>query len=156
MRTFGRLGVSLAALVMAGGTLAACGSTSSTSSKPAPSPKAEITKSYTEFFSGSSPAKTKIELLQHGSAFKQIIDAQASSPLARSAKAKVQKVTLTSSTTAKVLYTIYLGGEPALKNQTGQAVKVDGHWEVGDGSFCALLALQGEKNLPMCPSGAAS
>lgn len=155
MRAIGRLGASFAALVMAGGLLAACGSSSSAAPKPTPSPKAEITKSYTEFFSGASSAKTKIGLLQNGSTFAQVIDAQASSPLAKSAEAKVERVTLTSSTTAKVVYTIYLGGQAALKNQTGEAVKVDGHWEVGDGSFCALLALQGEKNLPMCPSGAA-
>jgi len=54
-------------------------------------------------------------------------------------------VTLVSSTTARVVYTITLGGQPALKNQTGTAVRVGGTWKVSDKSFCALLSLEGTK-----------
>jgi hypothetical protein len=57
----------------------------------------------------------------------------------------VLSVSLTSKTQAKVRYTITLGGQPALSNQTGVAVLQGGTWKVGDQSFCALLALEQAK-----------
>jgi hypothetical protein len=42
-----------------------------------------------------------------------------------------------------VLYTITLGGQPALPNQTGIAALSGGKWQVSDQSFCSLLSLQG-------------
>ncbi len=50
-------------------------------------------------------------------------------------------------------YDIYLGGKPALSNQTGTAVSQDGTWKVGDVSFCQLLALEnGDKAPAVCSS----
>ena len=50
-------------------------------------------------------------------------------------------------------YDIFIGGKPALSNQTGTAVYQDGTWKVGDGSFCQLLALEnGGKAPPACSS----
>ena len=58
-----------------------------------------------------------------------------------------------SATQATVTYDIYLGGKPALSNQTGTAAYQDGTWKVGDGSFCRLLALEnGGKAPPVCSS----
>ncbi|ACU54927.1 conserved hypothetical protein [Acidimicrobium ferrooxidans DSM 10331] len=148
--------VALAALMVAAGgaSLTACGSTTTSSKPTTTSPTAAIKKSYTDFFAGTTSAATKISLLQNGREFADIIDGQASSSLAKSVQATVQKVTLTSGTTARVVYTLDVGGQPALKNQTGEAVKVGGHWLVGDGSFCGLLALEGVKNVPGCTSTA--
>jgi len=113
--------------------------------------KTAITTNYQTFFNGKTPAKTKIKLLQNGSAFTSIIDAQASSSIAKSTTAKVTSVTVTSSTKATVKYSIYLAGTAALKNQRGTAVYLQGSWKVGTSSFCALLALEGTKT-KACPA----
>jgi hypothetical protein len=47
-----------------------------------------------------------------------------------------------SATQAKVTYSILVGGQPALANQSGVAVYQDGTWKVGLASFCGLLALE--------------
>ena len=52
--------------------------------------------------------------------------ALAASGLAQSASAKVTAVHVISATQATVTYDIYLGGKPALSNQTGTAVYQDG------------------------------
>jgi hypothetical protein len=41
-----------------------------------------------------------------------------------------------------VTYNILLGGQPALSNQSGVAVKQAGTWKVGVASFCGLLAVE--------------
>ena len=81
-----------------------------------------------------------------------MITALGSSPIAKSTKATVSKVVVESADKATVTYSITLGGQPALTNQTGTAVKVGGQWVVGDASFCQLLALQGAAP-PMCKTG---
>ena len=50
---------------------------------------------------------------------------------------------------ARVIFTITLAGQPALKNQVGTAVRVNGVWKVSAKSFCALLSLQGAAP-PVC------
>ncbi|HLN68258.1 MAG TPA: DnaJ domain-containing protein [Streptosporangiaceae bacterium] len=105
------------------------------------------------FFSGKTSAATKITLLQNGQAFTTIINAQSGSSMARSASAKVTKVTVTSSAQATVTYNILLGTTPALTNQSGLAVYQNGTWKVGDASFCTLLALEnGGKAPSVCSS----
>ena len=131
------------ALVLSSGTLM------STNTKTA---QAKIKTDWVTFFSGTTPAKTKIALLQNGQSFAAVINSQAKgNPLASSAAAKVSAVTLTSATKATVRYTITVGGQPALVNQKGVAVLQAGTWKVGDQSFCALLALEQTKT-PACPS----
>jgi hypothetical protein len=112
----------------------------------------EIAQDWELFFAGSTPASEKVKLLQNGQRFSALIQAQAQSPLAKQTRAKVLRVTLLSPTRARVVYSIVIAGKPALKHQTGVAVRVDGVWKVGDASFCRLLALQGP--LPrVCKSG---
>ena len=63
----------------------------------------------------------------------------------------MSKVTLVSPTQAKVIYSILVGGTPALSNQTGVAVYQDGVWKVGVASFCGLLTVENggkTSNLP--------
>jgi hypothetical protein len=113
---------------------------------------AKIAAAWSEFFDGTTPASRKAQLLQNGQTFAPVITALGSSPLAKSTKATVTKVTVESADKATVTYSITLGGQPALTNQTGTAVNVGGQWLVGDASFCQLLALQGAAP-PMCKIG---
>jgi hypothetical protein len=129
---------------------AACGSSSaSTTSSPSPSasPSASATAAikaeWEKFFAGTTPAAQKIPLLENGQQFAQTIQAQAQSPLAKSTSARVSSVKVTSPTTAAVKYSILLGTQVALTDQTGQAVLQNGVWKVSAQSFQALLTLEG-------------
>jgi hypothetical protein len=148
-----------------GAAVAACGSSSTSSVTPPPSTHppstapasasatALITADWQAFFSGQTSAAKKITLLQNGQAFAALIQAQSGSSMAKSASAKVTKVTVTSPTQAKVTYNVLLGTTPALTNQSGVAVYQNGMWKVGDASFCALLALEyGGKAPSVCSS----
>jgi len=138
--------------------VAACSSSSRSSVPPAPTPSAtpasaKVTADWEAFFSGKTAAATKISLLQNGQAFASVINAQAGLSLARSASAKVTKVTVTSPTQAQVTYNVLLGTTPALTDQSGVAVYQNGTWKVGDASFCGLLALEnGGKAPSVCSS----
>jgi hypothetical protein len=101
-----------------------------------------IATNWAAFFSAKTPVAQRVSLLQDGSEFASIIQAQASSTLAAGATAKVTNATLVSSSEAKVTYSILEGGQAALSNQAGQAVYQDGTWKVGVASFCSLLALE--------------
>jgi hypothetical protein len=140
--------------------LAACGSKSSAATTPTPSASvsassstaAAVTSSWVKFFNGATPAAAKITLLQNGQAFATVITAQANSPLAKSAQAKVSSVTVTSPTTATVNYSIVEGGQVAVPNQTGQAVLQGGVWKVSAPSFQALLKLEQGQASPAASS----
>ena len=115
------------------------------------SAKSAIIADWEAFFSGKTPVKRKIALVQDGSAFAQVIESQEkNNPLTSSTSAKVLSVTITGSN-AVVRYTIDLGGKPALANQKGEAVLQAGTWKVGSQSFCALLLLEGTK-AGACPA----
>jgi hypothetical protein len=87
--------------------------------------------------------------------FAPVISAQSGSSLASSASATVSSVTVTSPTQAKVIYSVLVGGTPALKDQPGVAVLQSGIWKVGDQSFCALLTLENNGKAPSVCSSAA-
>lgn len=106
------------------------------------SAKAKIIANWEAFFSGKTPAKRKVALVEDGKDFAKVIKAQASGGMAKSASAKVLSVKV-SGKRAAVTYTIYLAGQAALKNQKGKALLEDGTWKVGGQSFCALLSLEG-------------
>jgi hypothetical protein len=119
------------------------GSPSAASSSPAASGvESQITANWETFFSAATPTSRRVELLQNGQTFAAVLSAQAKSPLASSASAKVRKVTMVSATQATVSYDIVVGGSPALTNRTGVAVLQNGTWKVGDASFCGLLTLE--------------
>ena len=130
------------------GIFSACsssgGGSSSTGASTPATPTAQVRAAWTDFFAGSTPASKKVALLQDGSSFAQVIDAQASSPLAKGASVTVSSVHIASGT-ATVHYALDLNGKPALTNQTGKAVLVGSTWKVSDASFCSLLALQGQR-----------
>jgi len=101
-----------------------------------------IAANWATFFNAKTPVAKRVSLLQDGQTFQSIIKSQAGSGLAASASAKVTKVTMVSSTQAKVTYSILIGGQSALANQAGVAVLQDGTWKVGLASFCGLLAVE--------------
>jgi hypothetical protein len=103
---------------------------------------AAITADWEAFFSPKTPVAKRVSLLQDGQTFASVIKSQAGSGLASSATAKVTKVAVVSPSQAKVTYTILLGGQPALSNQSGVAVKQGGTWKVGVASFCGLLTVE--------------
>jgi hypothetical protein len=142
------------ALVALAATVAACGGSSpsssgtskpaASSSKPSSSGSAvsQITANWQTFFSAKTPTSERVNLLQDGSQFQSVIQAQSGGGLASQASAKVIKVTVNSPMQATVKYDILLSGTPALSNQTGTAVYQDGTWKVGVTSFCGLLTLE--------------
>jgi hypothetical protein len=174
-----RHSIPLTMLVCAlGASVAACGSSGSTSSSTpgsgasstsTPTPfatttnssapatggnaVAEITANWTAFFDPTTPLAKRITLLQNGQIFSAAIQGSSRFPGASTASAKVTKVTLTSPTQAKVTYSILLAGTPVLQNQAGVAVLEGGSWKVGDASFCALLTLENSgKPMAVCKS----
>ena len=110
--------------------------------------EATIAANYVKFFDGTQPAADKIGLLENGQQYTKEIDAQAASPLGKMASVAVSSVAITSPTTAEVKYSILVGGQPVLPNQTGKAILQDGVWKVGADSFLALLALQQGSTTP--------
>ena len=101
-----------------------------------------IAANWAAFFNAKTPVAKRISLLQDGQTFASVIKSQAGSGLAATATAKVTKVTVVSSSQAKVTYSILIGGQPALSNQNGVAVYQNGTWKVGLASFCGLLTLE--------------
>lgn len=116
----------------------------------AASTEATIKNNWTNFFDGKTPAAQKVGLLQNGQQFAPLIDEQDQSKTAQATTAKVTKVELNGST-ATVTYTVYINGSPALQNQQGQAVLVNGAWKVSDTAFCGLLEMSGVTP-PNCPN----
>jgi hypothetical protein len=145
-----RISLAPALAAAAGLALAGCSSSGSSTSKTSSgatsgsggSAAATITANWVAFFSASTPVARRVALLQNGQLFQSLIAAQAKSPLASSASAKVTKVSGITATQATVGYSILLAGSPALGNQKGVAVKQGGTWKVGDTSFCGLLGLE--------------
>jgi hypothetical protein len=132
----------LAVVVVAGLALAACGSSSHTSTTGDAAAKAQIKSAYEKFFSGQSSVSDRVALLQNGSQFKSVIQSFASNPLAKNVKVTVSSVRLEGANEAKVVYTVKLGSA-GLPKQTGTAVRENGTWKVGYASLCRLVALQG-------------
>ncbi|WP_157122100.1 hypothetical protein [Nocardia violaceofusca] len=146
----------LTALVTAA---AACGSDDSggksteSSSTGTPTVTQAVTRNFERFFDGSTSADQKVALLENGPAFAAAIKAQADSPMAKSASAKVTNVASTSTDHADVTFDVLFNGTPALSGQQGGAVQIEGTWKVTAATFCALLTLEGAAP-PVC--GAAS
>jgi hypothetical protein len=113
---------------------------------------AAIKSNWATFFNAKTSLAGRLALLQNGQALAAVIKAQSKNSLATTATSKVSKVTLTSTKQASVLYTIYVGGQPALKNKQGVAVYQDGVWKVGLVSFCGLLQLENAGSTAGLPS----
>jgi hypothetical protein len=118
-------------------------SSSAVSSTPVPtgssSAVAQITANWTTFFNSSTPNSKRVQLLENGSQFSSAISAFAASPLAAAVTSKVDSVSLSSATQAKVKYDLSAMGATVASGASGTAVLQDGTWKVGDDVFCGLL-----------------
>jgi hypothetical protein len=130
---------STAASTPASSSAAASASSSPTAAGGSSSAVSEITTNWNTFFNSSTPNSKRIQLLQNGSQFSSSIAAFASSPLAAAVTSKVDSVTLTSSTQAKVKYDLSALGTTVASGATGTSVLQYGTWKVGDDVFCGLL-----------------
>jgi hypothetical protein len=106
------------------------------------------------FFAPSTPVSRKVALLQNGESYAKLVASETSSPITTGLAAEVATVTLTSTTTATVIYSLTIGGKPALAKLRGEAVLQSGTWKVGDRSFCSLISLEGVST-PGCPGPSA-
>jgi len=114
--------------------------TSSSASAPSSaSAVAQITANWEAFFNPATPNSKRVQLLENGSTFASAIAAFSKSPLAAQVTSKVDAVTLTSSTAAKVKYDLSAAGTTVATGATGTAVLQGGVWKVGDDVFCGLL-----------------
>lgn len=133
-------------------------STTTTAAGPAtgsPADVTAITDAYTKLFAITTPMDTSVTLLQDGEAFRPTLVAQSKTTFAKEASVTVSKVTVTSSSRATVVFSIFLNKSPVLPNQTGYAVREGGQWKVAGVTFCGLLAAQGSPP-PVCAQPAAT
>lgn len=140
-----RLSLAAGALATSAVLLAACAATGSSS------PKAQVKRDWVAFFSPGTSATKKVALLEDGSRFAPLLQQLGS--MAQSVSATVQSVTIDSSSTATVTYSLLLGGTPVLQHQQGEAVKQAGVWKVSVASLCGLLALEGKRESACSTSG---
>ena len=117
----------------------AVASSSPAASGGSSSAEAEISTNWNKFFSSSTPNSERVQLLENGSQFTSAISAFASSPLAAAVTSKVDSVSLSSATEAKVKYDLSAMGTTVASGASGTAVLQDGTWKVGDDVFCGLL-----------------
>ena len=64
------------------------------------------------------------------------------------ARGRVDSISRTSSTTARVIYSILLNDQVIFDGRPGEAVLIDGHWFVSKATFCDLLALSPGAEMP--------
>jgi hypothetical protein len=117
----------------------AAASSSPAASGGSSSAEAEISANWNKFFSSSTPNSERVQLLENGSQFSSAISAFASSPLAAAVTSKVDSVSLSSATQAKVKYDLSAMGTTVASGASGTAVLQNGTWKVGDDVFCGLL-----------------
>jgi hypothetical protein len=152
-------------------TLAACGGGSShpaNSASPKPTASATapaepvsgsaaiaaITANWKTVFDGKAPIPRRLALVQDGAQLTAFIEAEAKTSFGQAATgstAAVTAVLITSPTQATVHWNLLLLGTPLLKNQVGNAVYLNGTWQVAIASFCGLAYLeypQGSSKLP--------
>ncbi len=130
------------ALVTASVTPSAVGSSADAATTTA------VTSTFVQLFNGAASIESRLPLLQSGDAFAQALSSQASSPLLKLTTATVSSVTSVAPNQAHVVYTVLVSGTPALTNQSGTAVQVNGSWKVSAGTFCSLLSLGGQTPAP--------
>ena len=105
----------------------------------------EIAGAFVRFFDGNTPVDTRINLLQDGQQYAQILRAASRVPGAQATSAEVSGVRV-NGTRATVTYSLRIGDRPVLQDQAGTAVLVDDQWKVGDQTLCQVLSAQGLPN----------
>jgi competence protein ComGC len=98
---------------------------------------------FNKFFNLGTSMSERQTLLQNGSQFAQAMNAEFSQLSNESLNVIVNSSSLTNASTLKVNYTIELNGQPVLKDQSGEMLKINGTWQVSDSTLCTLLSLGG-------------
>lgn len=104
----------------------------------------KIKTNFTTFFASSTTMQERESLLQNGSQFAQPMQAEFTQLGSQNPSVTINNVELTDDTTAKVDYTVNLNAQPVLKNQTGEALLINGTWMVSDSTLCQLFSLSGQ------------
>ena len=104
-----------------------------------------VTAAYEAFFSYQSTAQQSEDALQAGSQFAAVLAQQGQQSYAQKSSATVASVSMIAPDTAKVSFSVLVGGQPLLPGATGFAVRIGGSWKVAAVTFCGLLKLQGDK-----------
>ena len=104
---------------------------------------AAVKHAYTTFFNYHTSKTTAQSLLQDGAAFTTEIAANSKTARVQKPTVTVQSVKLSSTHTAKVIFTLYIGGSPVLTKTPGFAVLEGDTWKVAGQTFCALIGLNG-------------
>lgn len=108
--------------------------------------KAAITTVFTDFFDGkNTDLNAKLQLLDDPAKYQALYNKFATDPVTgpqlAGTSVTVTNVDLKTDGTAEVTYTLNLNGTPALMDQLGKAVLIDGEWKVSGTTFCDLAAL---------------
>jgi len=107
--------------------------------------KQQIEQSWKTFFAYSTSPKQREDLLQNGNQFTQPIQTEFSSLGSAASSAEVKSINIINPTSANVIYTVKLNGQPVLSDQKGVAVLINNSWKVSDSTLCQLLGLAGTK-----------
>lgn len=160
--TTGLVVLGLAVLSACGSSGGSTGTTASSAPSSGPSPvstvattgagtpadattKAAVTKAFSDFFDSKSTTAQSQNALQAGDQFTAVLTQQGTQSYAKKSAATVASVRLISPNTAKVVFTVTVGGQPLLPDAPGYAVRIDGSWKVAATTFCSLLTLEGDK-----------
>lgn len=103
-----------------------------------------IKANYTNFFAKNTSMQQRQTLLQNGSEFAQPMQNVFQQLGSDNPSVTINSVTLKNNSTANVNYTVYLNGQPVLKDQVGGAVLVNNVWQVSDATICQLFSLGGQ------------
>ena len=98
---------------------------------------------FKQFFSVNTTMVQRQNLLQNGSQFAQAMNAEFAQLNNEAPSVIINSASLANATTVKLNYTVALNGQPVLPNQSGEALKINGIWQVSDATFCQLLGLAG-------------
>lgn len=107
--------------------------------------EAEIKTNWKEFFAYSTTLQNREKLLQNGTQFAQPIQSEFAALSTQASSATISSVNVLNSTSANVVYTVDLNGQPVLSNQKGQALYIGKTWVVSDSTICGLLSMGGDK-----------
>jgi len=114
---------------------------------------AQIKANWRTFFNYTTPRARAAALLQDGSTMTAALAAAVKEQQQTHIKqgAEVTTVTFTSPTTAQVTYKLLNGKAVLLPSASGQAVLVNGVWQVSKSTFCTLVQLgNGGGAVPGC------
>jgi hypothetical protein len=104
----------------------------------------EIKANFITFFAKDTPLGKRELLLQSGSKFAQPMQSEFKQLGTQNPSITINSVNFKTNSSADIYYTIYLDGQPVLKNQIGGALLIGKIWKVSDSTLCQLFSLGGK------------